>query len=119
MAKSPPPPPGEMFAACDQQLHCLLLRAPPVQRYINLLSVRQPLRYTISSCIFWRDHPKPFRKYQQASGFLEVAKISPSEIIRIEIVPWQTCPHPCVACVLEPHREPRGAGETGVQWRIH
>ena len=33
--------PGEISVACDQQLHCLLLWAPTVQRYINLLSVQR------------------------------------------------------------------------------
>ena len=32
----------------------------------------------------------------EASGYLEVAKFSPSEIIPVEIVPWQTPPPPLV-----------------------
>ena len=45
--------PGEIFAACDQQLHCLKLWAPPANPYKNLLSVQQPLGDANSSCVFW------------------------------------------------------------------
>ena len=59
-------PPGEVFAACDQQLHCRLPWAPPVQRCIDLLSVRQPQGNAILTCVCWRDHPEPTRTSKQS-----------------------------------------------------
>ena len=45
---------------------------------------------------------------QQALEFKEVAKISPSEIIPVEIVPWRICPPPPAVCRVDAIVHPPG-----------
>ena len=95
--KSGETPPSELFAACNQQLHCndtgcaAVYQAEGRYKDVFVCHMRWLCDRNAVECRVAQDFESAHQD-TTASGFLEMAKLSPSEIVAVDIDPWQTCP---------------------------